>query len=90
MKLENHFFITTDREMHQLYYHMPTRAANFVMYQCIVTSARILHPTAAWLSYNVIILAASDSTSIRTYDTLTRGCNSRQSYTPYTSAKQAL
>ena len=64
--MENHFILITDGEMQhiaisQLYYHMPTRAANFVMYQCIVTSARILHPTAAWLSYNVIILAASDS-----------------------------
>ena len=50
--MENHILIT-DGEMHQLYYHMPTRAANFVMYQRIVTSARIQYPTAAWLSYDV-------------------------------------
>ena len=53
MKLKNHFILITDREMHQLYYHIPSRAANFVMYQHIVTSPRILHPTATWLSYNV-------------------------------------
>ena len=37
-----------------------------------------------------VILAASDSTSIQMYDTLTSCCNSCQAYIPYTSAMQAL
>ena len=53
LKLENQFILITDGEMHQSYYHMPPRAADFVIYQCIVTSARIQYPTAAWLSYSV-------------------------------------
>ena len=52
LKLENHF-ILTDRGMQHIASYLPTRATNFVMYQCIITSARIQYPTAAWLSYNV-------------------------------------
>ena len=33
--------------------YLPTRATSFVMYQCIITSARIQYPTAACLSYDV-------------------------------------
>ena len=41
LKLGNHFILITDGVMQriaisQLYYHMPTRAANFVMYQRII------------------------------------------------------
>ena len=79
------------RQRNATYSYLPTRATNFVMYQCIITSARIQYPTAAWLSYiQHVILAVSDSTSVRTYDTLSSGCNGCQSYVPYTSAKQAL
>ena len=49
-KLKN-YFILTDRNATSSY--LPTRATNFVMYQCIITSARIQYPTAAWLSYDV-------------------------------------
>ena len=51
-KLENHF-ILIDGGMQHIATYLPTRATNFVMYQCIITSARIQYPTAAWLSYNV-------------------------------------
>ena len=83
--MENHFILITEGEMQhiaisQLYYHMCTRATNFVMYQ---------HISMAKLQC-VIILATSDLTSVQTYDPLTSGGNSRQSYTPYTSAKQVL
>ena len=76
LKLENHFIRITDREMQhiaisQLYYPMPTRAANFVMYQ------HIINPSQDPISfYTVIILAESDSNSVQTYIPLTSGCNS--------------
>ena len=44
--------------------HTPARAAEFVAYQRIITSASIQYPTAAWLNYDVQFrtLAASDPT----------------------------
>ena len=44
--------------------HMPARAAKFIAYQCIITSASIQYPTAAWLTYNTQFrtLVASDPT----------------------------
>ena len=44
--------------------HTPARAAEFVAYQHIITSASIQYPTAAWLNYDVQFrtLAASDTT----------------------------
>ena len=32
--------------------HTPARATEFVAYQCIITSASIQYPTAAWLNYD--------------------------------------
>ena len=100
LKLENHFILITDKEMR----HIATVPFNCLLITCLpglpvlsctntsLTSARIQYPTAAWVNYNVqfYILAGSDSTSVQMYDTLTCGCNSRQAYTPYTSARQAL
>ena len=42
--------------------HAPTRAAELVAYQCIMTSASIQYPPIAWLNYDVQfrMLAASD------------------------------
>ena len=42
--------------------HTPARAAEFIVYQCIITSASIQYPTAAWLNYDVQFrtLAASE------------------------------
>ena len=42
--------------------YTPARAAELVAYQCIITSASIQYPIAAWLNYDVQFrtLAASD------------------------------
>jgi len=43
---------------------MPARAAKFVTYQCIIISASIQYPTAAWMNHDIqfCMLATSDLT----------------------------
>ena len=87
LKLENHF-ILTDGGMQHIAISLPGLPICHVPMHHYLSQDPISYCSLAKLQ--CVILAASDSTSVRTYDILTGGCNSLQSYTPYTSAKRAL